>query len=143
MNSRITNRTTLGRMNQRTGSAVVELALSIPLIVLFVFGSIGASNAIYMQQVVTEVAYQGALEGIKVSATEQSVINRMQIYIDQTSLNGVTFEVIGTDGTAYDNLSSGQSFRVVANAPADSMSFNLMALPGFNDISGFRIANRQ
>ncbi len=143
MNSRITNRTTFERMNQRTGSAVVELALSIPLIVLFVFGSIGASNAIYMQQVVTEVAYQGALEGIKVTATEQSVINRMQIYIDQTSLTGVTFEVIGTDGTAYDSLSSGQSFRVLANAPADSMSLNLMALSGFNDISGFRIANRQ
>ena len=94
---RPSNRNASGKKLPRFGSAVVELALVLPVIVLIVFGSIEANNAIYLQQVLTEVAYQGALEGVDISSTEQNVVDRMQDYIDQTSFTGVTFGVVGTD----------------------------------------------
>ncbi len=140
---RISRRETIGNSNKRFGTAVVELAFSLPLIVLIVFGSIEACNAIYLQQVVTEVAYQGALVGNQFDATEQSVLDRMQDYIDQTSFSGVTFAVIGTDGTPFNDLVRGQSFRVTVTAPADSMPLTMQILSNLNDLSAARVAVRQ
>ena len=127
---------------KRSGSAVVELALILPVLVLIVFGSIEANNAIYLQQVLTEVAYQGALEGVDVSATEQDVINRMQDYVDETSFSGVTFDVEGTDGTDFDLLVPGDSFRVSVTAPYESLSVGIQAFSGLGDLTASRVANR-
>jgi Flp pilus assembly protein TadG len=144
MISRISDGETVGKGNKRFGTAVVELAFSLPLIVLIVFGSIEACNAIYLQQVVTEVAYQGALAGNQFDATEQSVLDRMQDYIDQTSFSGVTFNVVGTDGsTPFNDLVRGQSFRVTVTAPADSMPLTMQILSNLNDLSAARVAVRQ
>ena len=133
-----------GKTRVRRGSAVIELALILPVVVLIVFGSIEATNAIYLQQIVTEVAYQGALEGVNVSSTEQMVIDRMQNYVDQTSFSGVTFQVISTDGvTDFDDLIVGETFRVSVTAPFESMSLGLQAFSGLNDVTGIRVGSRQ
>lgn len=126
----------------RLGSAVVELAMVLPVLVLIVFGSIEANNAIYLQQVLTEVAYQGALEGVNISSTEQMVLDRMQDYVDQTIFDGVTFEVAGTDGTDFDDLVSGEAFRVTVSAPHESMSIGIQAFAGMGDLSASRAAVR-
>ena len=139
---RSTSRSKIGKSPPPWGSAVVELALIFPVLVLIVFGSIEANNAIYLQQVLTEVAYQGALEGVDVSATEQDVIDRMQDYVDETSFTGVTFNVVGTDGTDFDNLVPGDSFRVTVTAPYESMSIGIQAFSGLGDLSASRVANR-
>jgi Flp pilus assembly protein TadG len=139
---RPSNRNTSGKKLPRFGSAVVELALVLPVIVLIVFGSIEANNAIYLQQVLTEVAYQGALEGVDISSTEQNVVDRMQDYIDQTAFTGVTFDVVGTDGTDFDDLISGETFRVSVTAPYESMSIGIQAFSGLSDLTAARVANR-
>ncbi|MDB4539850.1 pilus assembly protein [Saprospiraceae bacterium] len=140
---RATHQCASGKIQPRFGSAVVELALVLPVLVLIVFGSIEASNAIYLQQVLTEVAYQGALEGVDISATEQNVVDRMQDYVDQTAFTGVTFDVVGTDGsTDFDDLIKGQSFRVIVTAPYESMSIGIQAFSGLDDLSASRVANR-
>jgi Flp pilus assembly protein TadG len=136
------SRNASGNQPPRLGSAVVELALVLPVLVLIVFGSIEANNAIYLQQVLTEVAYQGALEGVDISSTEQMVSERMQDYIEQTSFNGVTFEIAGTDGTDFDDLVSGQTFRVTVTAPYESLSIGIQAFAGTSDLSATRVAVR-
>ncbi len=137
------HRETVGNVNRRFGAAVVELAFSLPLIILIVFGSIEACNAIYLQQVVTEVAYQGALVGNQFDATEQDMLDRMQDYVDQTSFSGITFDVVGTDGTPFDDLVRGQSYRVTVTARADSMPLTMQILLNLNDLSAARVAARQ
>jgi Flp pilus assembly protein TadG len=139
---RPSHRNASGNTRSRFGSAVVELALVLPVLVLIVFGSIEANNAIYLQQVLTEVAYQGALEGVDISATEQDVIDRMQDYVDQTSFTGVTFDVAGTDGTDFDELIAGEPFRVTVTAPYESMSIGIQAFSGLNDLTAARVTNR-
>ena len=139
---RPSHRNATGKKRPRFGSAVVELALVLPVLVLIVFGSIEANNAIYLQQVLTEVAYQGALEGVDVSSTEQNVVDRMQDYIDQTSFTGVTFDIVGTDGTDFDDLISGETFRVIVTAPYESMSIGIQAFSGLNDLTATRVARR-
>ena len=52
---RSTSRSEIGKRPPHWGSAVVELALILPVLVLIVFGSIEANNAIYLQQVLTEM----------------------------------------------------------------------------------------
>lgn len=143
MNRRIPNRRLTGKKNKRFGSAVVEFTLSIPLIMLVVFGSIEVSNAIYLQQVVTEVAYIGALEGIRKDATETEITNRMQDYVDQTSVTGVTYGVAALDGSAYSGVTSGQPFVVTVTAPTETMSISMQLFSGFENVSGSRIASKQ
>ena len=139
---RPTFRCTSARKPPRSGSAVVELALILPVLVLIVFGSIEANNAIFLQQVLTEVAYQGALEDVDVSAKKQNVIDRMQDYVDETSFTGVTFNVEGTDGTDFDNLIPGDSFRVSVTAPYESLSIGIQVFSGLGDLTASRFANR-
>lgn len=131
-----------GKKQPRFGSAVVELALVLPVLVLIVFGSIEANNAIYLQQVLTEVAYQGALEGVNISSSEQDVADRMQDYVDQTSFSGVTFSIVGIDGTDFDDLISGDTFQVTVTAPHESMSIGIQVFSGLGNLTASRVANR-
>jgi Flp pilus assembly protein TadG len=74
------------RSKQRTlahsGMATVELAICLPVLVLIVFGSIQATNLIYLQHAATSAAYEGMLELAKPNATNESVEARIQQVLD-------------------------------------------------------------
>ncbi len=49
-----------GVKRKRNGTATVELAVCLPLIVIIAFGSIEATNMIFLEQRLTAAAYEGA-----------------------------------------------------------------------------------
>ena len=95
--------------------ATVELAICLPVLVLVVFGSIQATNLIYMQHAVTSAAYEGMLELSKPNATNASVIARVQQVLDARELKKTTI-FIKPDGTDISQVPTGGEVTIVARA---------------------------
>jgi len=113
----------------RRGSVTVEIAFAIPLIVLVVMGAIESCNMIHLKQALTEAAYQGALEGIKSSATEASVFQEIQTVLDARNIQG-TNKAAGQTGVTIENVAPGQAFFVKVDADT---SINRLGLERFVD----------
>ena len=61
------------RKSLRRGGAVVEFAIIMPVLFVVIYGSIEASNLLYLQQAITETAYDGALRASRPGATDAEV----------------------------------------------------------------------
>lgn len=59
------------------GTAVVELAIVLPILFTIVLGSIELCNMVAMKQVVAEAAYGGALEAMKPGTEESDVLSHI------------------------------------------------------------------
>jgi len=51
------------RLNSQEGAAMIEFAIILPLLLLFIFGIIEFSLALFNQQVITNAAREGARRG--------------------------------------------------------------------------------
>ena len=103
------------RLKERRGIAVTELAVCLPLLFLIIFGSIEACNAIFLRQALTEAAYEGALVGMKPSATTTQVEQRVQSILDARSITGSTI-FAGEGVQPIEQLATGARFRVRVSA---------------------------
>ncbi|MCA9131865.1 MAG: pilus assembly protein [Planctomycetales bacterium] len=101
----------------RLGAALVELALALPLLFLVVFGAIQAANALFAQQFITEVSYQGAIAGSKPNATHASVVSGMEQFLTARNISGGTIVLEGVDAESFDSLTGGQKFLVRITIP--------------------------
>jgi len=66
----------------RPAIATVELAICLPVLSLIMFGSLQATNLIFLQHATTAAAYEGSLELAKTNATNSSVEARIQQVLD-------------------------------------------------------------
>ncbi|MCA9158160.1 MAG: pilus assembly protein [Planctomycetales bacterium] len=108
---------------QRRGVAMVEFAVALPLLFLVIFGSIQACNAIFTQQFITEVSYQGAMAASRPNVVRSSVISEMQQLIDARGISSATYDLVGIGGTSFDLLVPGDVFKVVVTvAPSVNQS---------------------
>jgi len=126
----------------RSGNAIVELAVSILLLFLIVFGSIEACNAIYLQQFISETSYQGALAGIKPDATETNVRDFVDDFLDARGITTATITIQGTDGTGFNGVSPGETFLVRILVPTGSY-LNGPLIAQYQDFSAESICTRQ
>ncbi|MEZ6133466.1 MAG: pilus assembly protein [Pirellulaceae bacterium] len=109
------------RRLSRRGAAAIEFAFSLPPLFVIVFGSIQACNAIFLQQFITEVGYQGALFATRGDATEASVEADMLDILTARGLSGATVELTGAAGEDFDTLGSQAIFRVHISVPATAL----------------------
>ena len=109
-------RTKSVRSRSRKGVETVELAVSLPLVIFILFASIEACECIFLQQAITEAAYQGALEGTSNNSTESRIIQRSQSLIDARGIQGASIVVTGAGGIVFDDLARGDSFSVSIQA---------------------------
>jgi hypothetical protein len=88
-------------LRNRRGGATIEFAISLPLLLIVIFGSIDICERIFFKQSVSLVAYEGARLATRRSATSANVIARCQQMMRERRIdNG---EVILSPGT-IDNL---------------------------------------
>jgi Flp pilus assembly protein TadG len=77
----------------REGAAVVELAITAPILFLLVFGMIDVGRAIMVQNLITNAARDGAraavLDGAEASAIEAQVVD----YLNASSVSGASATV--------------------------------------------------
>ena len=106
--------------------ATVELAVCLPVLVLIVFGSIQATNLIYLQHAATSAAYEGMLELAKPNATNDSVEARIQQVLEARELTETEIR-LAPDGINISQAPPGDTvtIEVTANVRAN------LALSGF------------
>lgn len=101
---------------KRTGSAVVELAICLPLIMTLVWGTIELSNSIYLKQTLTSAAHEGALVGTGSSATAAEINSRVNMVLNERLDTPYQITLETETGESYDTLAAGQLFSVVISA---------------------------
>lgn len=76
---------------QRRGTAVIETALLLPLLILLAFGSIELSNMVFMKQSLSIAAYEGARLVSKPGTTQAQAEKRIREVL--TSRNVASYTV--------------------------------------------------
>ena len=126
----------------RNGNSLVELVVGFPILFLLTFGSIEASTLNHLQQCATETSYLGALRGIPAGNTEADILFMMNAMLDARGIENATVSVIGLDGTPYDNLASGEKFRVTTTIPAADNLPMLAMICSIADMESDRFAQK-
>ena len=78
---------------KRSGAAVVEFAVVVPVFFLLVFGMIEYGRLVMVQQVLTNAAREGARVGVLDGATQATVTSAVNNYLTSASINGATTAV--------------------------------------------------
>ena len=102
------------RSRQRSGNAAVELAITLPLMMTIVFGSVEVCQLIHSRQAIEAAAYQCALIGIDSEGTDADVVTRMNEILTQ---RGVQSGTVVTTPPSIEGLPRGTSISVVVSAP--------------------------
>ena len=103
------------RCQDRNGTAVVELAICLPVIFLLVFGSIQACNLIFLKQATTEAAYEGMLVAIMPGVTQADVENRIDTVLQARNITG---GAVSYNGATFGSLVHGDPLTLVLTVPA-------------------------
>ncbi len=62
----------------RSGAALVEFAVCLPVLMVLILGSMEATSAIFVRQALTTSAYEGIREAIRINGTTANATNRAQ-----------------------------------------------------------------
>ena len=79
--------------NSRTGAAAVEFALTLPLLLLLLFGGYELSRANMMMHTAESAAYEGARLGIVPGASADTVRAETQRVLNTIGLENVTIDI--------------------------------------------------
>lgn len=100
----------------RTGTAVVELAVCLPMIFVIVFASIEACNMIALKQIISESAYEGALIALRRDAEEADIIENINTVLTSRNVTPSKVLVAGVGGAGYASLEHGDTVSVTVEA---------------------------
>lgn len=107
------------RSLRRKGVAVVELAVSVPVIVLIVFASLEGANMLYVRQAVVQSAYEAAKAAAKSRGSESA---GRGLATSILASRNITKSNIQFAPSGIDNLAPGTPFTVTVSVPSDSRS---------------------
>ena len=108
----------------RAGTATVEMAVCLPMLMLFSFGAIETANAIFLKQALSQVAYEGARTASLPDATEAAIVQRCDEFLAARRIKGATVSVSPANVSAKTN--SGTIIEVTVTAPASANSISPM-----------------
>ena len=112
------------RKRSQRGSALVEMAVCLPLLSLLVLGSIELSNFIYLKQSMTAAAYEASREAVRPSATTASAQAIADSIFTARDLTGATLMISPSPSSA----ARGDLLTITASAPS---SANRIVMPKF------------
>ncbi len=104
---------------RRSGLAAVEFALCLPLLMILVFGSIEASNAIYLRQAMTIASYESAQIASAVGGTDAAAKQRANEILTTYNIQGASVDV---SPLITANTIAGTPIKVTIVAPSNSNS---------------------
>lgn len=107
------------KRNRRQGTAVVEMAICLPLLVTVVFGSIELANGIFLRQGATAAAYEAARIVTATGGTEQAAKTRTNEILRSLNIRGAKLEFTPSVTT---NTKRGTRITVQVTIPAHQNS---------------------
>lgn len=117
--------------NIKRGTAVVELAVCLPLIVLLVFASLEGANMLFLRQAVVQSAYETAKSVAKTNGVQSRAVTLGEQVL---SSRGVVTPTITFNPSNVQVLAPGTPFTVSVAVPGDSRS-----ITGFGPFNGLTI----
>lgn len=99
----------------RRGGALIEFVFILPVMLLVILGSVDICNNIFVKQFMTEVSYQGAIEGSDAGISEADLHQSINAYLAARNIGNATIATQGIDGTPYDDVIRGEMFEVVVS----------------------------
>lgn len=109
-----------GRRKLRRGSAVVEFAFCLPILMVLILGSIEASNAIFLKQSLTSAAYEGIREAARIKSTAASSTSVTNNVLSARQVRGSNIVFTPNDPSTArrgDRISIEVSASISANSP--------------------------
>lgn len=103
----------------RQAVAAVELAICLPLMVIFTFSSIEMCSAIYLRQTLTIAAYEGARVACHPQGVTSDARNAAQRILTERRINGSS---IATNPSNFDSVAKGTVIQVRVTAPVGANS---------------------
>ena len=103
----------------RTGGAVVELAICLPLIILLVFAALEGANMLFLRQAAVQACYEAAKEAAKSNGSEANARQLAQQILDARRATNATIRFTPAN---TDNLPEGRPFTVSVEVPGASRS---------------------
>ena len=105
------------RKNKRSGAALAEFAILLPLLLVLVFGAIEACTMIFLKQTLTVAAYEGARIAVdKGATTSASTAAAQQVLDDRSVVNGT----IATIPASIESAVAGDEITITVTAPCNS-----------------------
>ena len=105
--------------DRRRGTATLELALVLPVLMLLVLGAVEACNMIFVRNAVTAASYEAARIAIRQDANSADAQARAQEVLEQFGINGAQ---VWTNPGEVESLPRGSQVRVIVRADASSHS---------------------
>lgn len=99
--------------NSRTGVAVVELAVCLPVLLLLVLGTISSASMIYFKQSLKIVAYEGARVSLIPGASDATVTAQCESLMSERRINQGVVSV----SPSIESSPEGTIITVTAEAP--------------------------
>lgn len=107
----------LGRRRIRQGTAIIELAVCLPVIVLLVAGSMECCGLIFLKQTLSAAAYEGVRVAVRQDATPADVLQRAGEVLAARNIQNATI-VMNPPG--IETLDAGDEVTVTVSAPTSS-----------------------
>ncbi|MFK7818392.1 MAG: TadE/TadG family type IV pilus assembly protein [Planctomycetaceae bacterium] len=99
----------------RRGTAAVEFAVCLPVIVMLVFGGIEASSMIFLKQSLNVAAYEGVREAASRSATNESTSARVSEILESRNVEGYRLQL---PNRSVEQINRGGKIAIVVTAPS-------------------------
>jgi Flp pilus assembly protein TadG len=100
----------------RKGAAIVEFAVTLPIILLIVFATIELCCCYSIQQALKVAAYQGCRVGLSSESTQEIVERQTKFVLEARKINDFSIS-ISQDPT---QLTQGEFLTVQVNAPTET-----------------------
>ena len=107
-------------MLMRSGAALVEFSLCLPMLVLIILGSIEATAAIFIRQSIVIAAYEAAREAVRRDGESSDALARANDILTRRKVRSATVQITPAD---FENLQRGQEVTVEISAGMKANSF--------------------
>lgn len=99
---------------KRLGTAVVELGLCLPILVLLMLATMEACSMLYLQQKLKVTAFEGARVGIVPDAEVANVMHQCEVLLNASDVQSYSVSLSPSDPTT---LNRGDYLTVTVSAP--------------------------
>ena len=104
---------------RRKGAAVVELAVSLPVILFIVLGSIEAASMLFLKQALVQSAYEGAKVAIRDDGDNEDAIAAIRAVAAGRRIDDLQISFFPAN---VESASQGEFIRITVAAPGDANS---------------------
>lgn len=126
----------------RRGTAISELAICLPILVITVLASIELCNVKHLKQALIAACYEGALVGSQPRATEDMIVQRIDAVLAARGIVNSTISVDG-NGATFDSLAAGDLFTVQVTAPTVENVIGPTRFISAPEITGYVTGHKQ